>query len=354
MRFALALGLAAAIAAVVAASARSTSHAVPRGFRPETAAAVGTRDYWVLGEYRCGSSWCNALVRSMDAGGHFARVDLPPLPSQGNVPSLAFASARVGYLVGRGGRLYVTHDGGSSWLLSAPAGVRNVAVGGGDVYVIAGRNRYERSPIARRSWHAVSLPVRFRFLVSLAARGRSVWLLGSTRHIRAGDVDLRSADHGATFTRSHAPCIPELAGKLVPAGDGVVWAVCPTGMMAGLSVSTNGGRTFPAVRSFHDPGGVRLPALTNGAGIFPSSTRAAVLYRGASGPLFRTTDLGRRWTLVRRTGRFEQLYWLNFATSRVGAGLFATRSHANRASFWRTTDGGTTWHSVPIGSEAAR
>jgi hypothetical protein len=283
MRFALALGLAAAIAAVVAASARSTSHAVPRGFRPETAAAVGTRDYWVLGEYRCGSSWCNALVRSMDAGGHFARVDLPPLPSQGNVPSLAFASARVGYLVGRGGRLYVTHDGGSSWLLSAPAGVRNVAVGGGDVYVIAGRNRYERSPIARRSWHAVSLPVRFRFLVSLAARGRSVWLLGSTRHIRAGDVDLRSADHGATFTRSHAPCIPELAGKLVPAGDGVVWAVCPTGMMAGLSVSTNGGRTFPAVRSFHDPGGVRLPALTNGAGIFPSSMRAAVLYRGASG-----------------------------------------------------------------------
>jgi hypothetical protein len=233
MRFALALGLAAAIAAVVAASARSTSHAVPRGFRPETAAAVGTRDYWVLGEYRCGSSWCNALVRSMDAGGHFARVDLPPLPSQGNVPSLAFASARVGYLVGRGGRLYVTHDGGSSWLLSAPAGVRNVAVGGGDVYVIAGRNRYERSPIARRSWHAVSLPVRFRFLVSLAARGRSVWLLGSTRHIRAGDVDLRSADHGATFTRSHAPCIPELAGKLVPAEDGVVWAVCPTGMMGG-------------------------------------------------------------------------------------------------------------------------
>jgi len=348
MRFALALGLVAALAAAEVASGRSSSHVVPRGFRPETAAAVGTRDYWVLGEYRCGSSWCNALVRSTDAGGHFVRVDLPPLPSQGNVPSLTFANARVGYLVGRGGRLYDTRDGGTSWRPSGPAGVSKVAVGGGDVYFIVGRKRFERFPIARSSWHAVSLPVRFRFLVSLATRGRGVWLLGSTRHIRAGDVALRSANHGATFKRSHAPCIPGLAGKLVPAGDGVVWAVCPSGMMAGLSVSTNGGRTFPAFRSFHDPGGVHLPALTNGAGIYPSSTHAAVLYRGASGPLFRTADLGRRWTLVRRTGRFEQLFWLNFATSRVGAGIFATRSHVNQASFWRTTDGGASWHPMPI------
>ena len=88
--------------------------------------------------------------------------------------------------------------------------------------------------------------------------------------------------------------------------------------------------------------------LTNGAGIYPSSAHAAVLYRGASGPLFRTADLGRRWTLVRRTGRFEQLFWLNFATSRVGAGLFVTRAHPEQAAFWRTTDGGATWHSVPI------
>jgi photosystem II stability/assembly factor-like uncharacterized protein len=328
MRFALALGLVAALAAAAAAPAGSSTHAVPRGFRPETAAAVGTRDYWVLGDYRCGQAYCNVLVRSADAGEHFVRVDLPPLPSQGNIPSLTFASARVGYLVGRGGRLYITHDGGSSWRASGPTHVTDVALGGGDAYILLRRkNRLERSPIARSSWHAVPLPVRSRFL-----------------------VPLRSADHGATFKRSPAPCIPGLAGKLVPAGDGVVWAVCPTGMMAALSVSTNGGRTFPAFRSFHDPGGIRLPALTNGAGIYPSSAHAAVLYRGASGPLFRTTNLGRRWTLVRRTGRFEQLLWLNFATSQVGAGLFATRSHGNQASFWRTTDGGATWHSVPIRS----
>jgi hypothetical protein len=87
-------------------------------------------------------------------------------------------------------------------------------------------------------------------------RGKSVWFLGSTRHIRAGDITLRSTDHGNTFKRGYGPCIPELAGQLVPAGGGVVWVVCPSGMMAGLSLSTNGGRTFPRFRSFHDPGGI--------------------------------------------------------------------------------------------------
>jgi hypothetical protein len=347
MRFAVVAGLAAALAVGVAAAAGKSSHGVPRGFHPETATAVGTRDYWVLGNYKCRGTWCRALVRSMDAGKHFVRVGLPPdLSSQGNVPSLTFTSARVGYLAA-GGRLYVTHDGGTGWHPAGLAHVREVATGGGDVYAL-GRDEFERASIAKSSWHAVSLPVHYRFLVSVAARGRRVWLLGSTRHTRVGDVSLRSANRGAAFKKSHAPCIPGLAGMFVPAGSGVVWAVCPTGMMAGLSVSTNDGRTFPAFRSFHDPGGVRVPALTNGAAISPSSARAAVLYRGASGPLFRTADLGRSWTLVRRTARFEELFWLHFASSRVGAALFTTRSHPNRASLWRTTDAGRTWRSVPI------
>jgi hypothetical protein len=347
MRFALALALAGAVAAAATAAHGGAARGVPHGFRPETAAGVGTRDFWVLGDYRCGSTWCLALVRSTDGGKHFARIAVPPFPSQGNVPKLEFANARVGYALD-GGRLYATQDGGTSWRRWGPTGVMDVAVGGGDVYVLVRRSHFERSPISKSSWHAVTLPVRFRFLVSLAARGRRVWLLGSTRHIRAGDVTLRSADHGTTFAKSHGPCVPGLAGSLLPAGRGVVWAVCPTGMMAALSLSTNEGRAFPRFRSFHDRGGVRLPALTNGAEIFPSSARAAVLYRGVQGPLLRTTDMGRRWARVPRTAGIGQLFWLGFATSRVGAAIFTVRSHPQQTSFRRTTDGGATWHPVPI------
>jgi photosystem II stability/assembly factor-like uncharacterized protein len=348
MRFAVVLALAVAVAVAATAYGRGAVPAVPSGFHPETAAAFGTRNVWILGWYRCKTSKpCLALIRSTDAGRRFVRVATPPLSTL-NTPTLEFASARVGYSFEVGSRLYVTHDGGGSWRPRSPTGVSDLAVGGGDLYAIFSRNHFGRSAVSTSSWHAVMLPVKVRFLVSLAARGRRVWLLGSTRHIRAGDVTLRSADRGATFEKSHGPCVPELGGRLVPAGGAVVWAVCPTGMMAGLGLATNGGRTFPAVRSFREAGGVRFPALTNGAELFPSSAHAAVLYRGASGPLFRTTNMGKSWARVRDTARFEQLYWLDFATSRVGAALCTTRSHQNRASLWRTTDGGATWHSVPV------
>jgi len=349
MRFAVVLALAAALAVAATAYGHGAAPGVPRGFHPETAGAVGTRDVWILGWYRCkaGKPGCSALVRSTDGGRHFTRVAMPPL-SNLNTPTLEFTSARVGYAAEAGSRLFVTHDGGSSWAPRSPAGLSEFAVGGGDVYAVFSPNRFERSPVSEHSWHTVTLPVKFRFLVSLAAQGRHVWLLGSTRHIRAGDMIVRSTDRGTTLEKGLGPCVPELGGRLVPAGGEVVWAVCPTGMMAGLSLSTNGGRTFPLLRSFHDPGGSHLPGLTNGAAIFPSSKRDAILYGGAQGPLVRTTDLGRRWAGVPQSARVGQVFWLHFATSRVGAALFSTRSHPNQARFWRTTDGGLTWHSMAI------
>src|SRR6059058_1814009 len=136
MRFALALVLAGVVAVVAtAAYGHGSARGVPHGFRPETAAAVGTRDLWVLGDYRCGSSWCLALVRSTDGGRHFVRVAVPPFPSQVAVPRVEFANARVGYSI-VGGRLYVTRDGGTSWRRGGLGHVMDIAVAGGHVYAL--------------------------------------------------------------------------------------------------------------------------------------------------------------------------------------------------------------------------
>ena len=54
MRIALPLVLAGAVAVAAAtAHAEGAGRGIPTGFRPETAAAVGTRNYWVIGEYKC-------------------------------------------------------------------------------------------------------------------------------------------------------------------------------------------------------------------------------------------------------------------------------------------------------------
>lgn len=336
MRFALAVALAGAVAVVATAAYGRGTAGVPSGFQPETAAAVGTRDLWVLGE--------GTLLRSTDGGRHFGRVGLPPLPSQGTVPTVEFANARDGFAyVEDESPLYVTHDGGKTWHRAGPA--RNVAAfasGGGYAYLAAG-DVLERSPVDRSAWRKLTAFV-WRLRASLATRGSDVWLLGPPRHRPDFDTVALSSDRGRTFTSRQGPCLNELGGSLVPTAGAVVWAVCPSGTMAGLSLSTNGGRSF-GIRSFHDPGGVRQPALTNGAQIAAASPSIAVLSRGAGGAFLRTTDAGRHWRAVPRTARIRQVFWLAFTNRRVGAAVVQLR---NRTVLWHTTDGGITWHFVPV------
>src|SRR5690348_6246653 len=136
--------------------------------------------------------------------------------------------------------------------------------------------RLRRRPGARSATRSSS----HGYSVSLAADGSRVWLLGTQRHHRKNDSDeiALSRDRGADFVSRPGPCLEELGGRLAPAGSRVVWAVCPTGMMAKLSLSRNGGRSFPSVLSFHDPVALRQPALTNGAELAPFTSRIAVLY----------------------------------------------------------------------------
>ena len=354
MRIAPALALAGAAAVVAtAAYGHGVAQRVPRGFRADTAAAVGMRNLWVLGHHRCGGTWCNALLRSTDAGRHFRRVALPPFPSQGTIATVKFANARDGFAYAEyGSPLYVTHDGGSSWHRTGPAGdVIAFAVSAGDAYVVTSRRIYERSPVAKEAWRRLRYPAfKHGYTVSLAANGPRVWLLGTQKRRRPNDSDelALSRDRGNEFDTHPGPCLAELGGRLAPANGQVVWAVCPTGMMAELSLSRNGGRSFPSVLSVHDPGGLRQPSLTNGAEISPFTSRVAVLYDGGEGPLLRTTDQGRQWHAVQQPARIYQLDWLDVTTHRYGLAVVQTRSSPDVGALWRTTDDGATWRSVPI------
>jgi hypothetical protein len=94
-----------------------------------------------------------------------------------------FANPRDGFAyVANATSLHVTRDGGESWHREGPA--RNVtafAAADGYAYLLSGNHRFERSRVGRDAWRIL------------------------------------------------APCLAELGGTLVPTGDGLVWAVCPSG-----------------------------------------------------------------------------------------------------------------------------
>jgi photosystem II stability/assembly factor-like uncharacterized protein len=338
-RLFLGLALATAVAAVAAdAGGSETGSMIPTGFRPEAAAAFGPRDIWLLGG--------TTLVRSTDAGRHFTRVRLPRhlWNGSGTVPTIVFADSHDGYAYGTGW-LFSTHDGGRRWHRSLAGDELGFTVGGGYAFAVTRRHGLERSPVARDAWRLV-LSLRTVYPIGLAARGSRVWLIGPPWHPRRNLDTIRlSANRGRTFTKRTGPCYSGLGGGLVPAGGDVVWAVCPSGMMAGLALSTNNGRTF-SIRSFHDPGGVRQPGLTNAAEVAPFTPRIAIL-DGGYGPLLRTIDDGKHWKRVRQPGGIEQLYWMDATTHRVGLVLVQTRTASGSVQLWRTTDAGASWQRVP-------
>jgi photosystem II stability/assembly factor-like uncharacterized protein len=331
------------------------------GFNPLSFTAVSDSDYWLLGSVRCGKRRCNAILRTTDGGRSFARVNVPRLPSVDGAPitpTLRFADVRDGYLFTGGvrGCFYSTHDGGATWHRLALRSVLGFATGSGNAYLVTARcsldrcsaYRFERSPVSTDDWRAQPMPFPLgTSIVDLAAHGLNVWLLGTPRGGENGsgsDRLARSRDGGRTFAVTSGPCLPGLGGDIAPTSARVVWAACPTGMLAGGWRSTDGGATFERLRT---------PTMVNSAALAPASGTTAVLARnGARTPLLRTTDAGATWSAVSAPGTTIFVPWIGFTDARVGAALVQTGWNAaakfERQALWRTADGGAHWSRVSL------
>jgi photosystem II stability/assembly factor-like uncharacterized protein len=321
-----------AAALVVALGAQgSVSRGFPRNFLPSSLAAVSAQDVWLLGVYRCGSAWCNVLLRSEDGGHSFVRVRSPPLPVQGAVPELRFADRRNGYVfVDK--LFYATHDGGTSWRRIQLGDVLSVATGAGNAFVTSSRG-LETSAVSADRWRVH----RFGFGVfDVVALGQNVWVLGTDKlHEKLA----RSNDGGGAFTTGGGPCSPDLGGRLAPASARVVWAVCPTGMLAGVWKSADGGRSF--TRSSPPR------CCVNSALIVAPSEKTAVLAPAPGRGLLRTSDGGATWRpAITPSGRIDLLVSVSFGDARVGYVLL--QLSGNTQALWKTTDAGATWRAVLI------
>jgi photosystem II stability/assembly factor-like uncharacterized protein len=343
------------LAAIAAGCGSSAHHArraepLPASFVPVSLSTLDDDHFLVLGTLPCGAGRCYALERTDDGGTGFTRVEAPAgLPTTSTTPTVRFADRRDGFVWVplSPGSFWSTHDGGTTWHRLRSPDVVAFTTADGQAYAVVARcaqqacsgYRFASGSASAEHWQQSAMPFTPDGpIVDLAASGQDVWLLGTLAGTSAPRYDelARSTDGGRVFAERAGPCTPGLGGSLQPSSARVVWAVCPTGMMAGAWRSTDGGVTFTQLRA---------PALVNSAQLAAASDDSAVLAaNGARRPLYRTTDGGRTWTPA--GPRAADAVWSDVEFSAPGVGTALVTVGSTSAAVWRTTDGGSTWSRI--------
>jgi photosystem II stability/assembly factor-like uncharacterized protein len=340
---------------------------VPSGFDPVSFTAVSDNEFWLLGEAPCTNPVCTSIVRTTDGGAHFVGIPAPTSAldvgtgTAGGIDTLRFADALDGYAydTNPGGAFWDTRDGGAQW--SQPSfmsgrGLLAFGTGAGYAFALVGTCQngscahvvLERSPLSSDDWTPLDVPVPSGVaqVATMTVHGDDVWFSLTPSVAQPNQMLFVSTNSGSSFTTAKSPCLSGLAGSLQATSATVVWAACPTGMMAEAFRSTDGGAHWEQLT----PG-----ELENSAFLAPASDTTALLQPASQGQLLRTDDGGATWHNVSSPVTNGYWSWIGFTDRTTGAAL-AVQSSAPAdwpwpkgplpEQLWRTTDGGTSWASV--------
>jgi hypothetical protein len=311
------------------APAAPAGGAVPAGFGPESFTALSELQWWLLGTAPCSKPPCTSIVRTSDGGRTFVGI---PAPETTQVSQLRFGTQLDAFAYDP--QLWVSHTGS----------VTELATSGGFVYAIVrspnGAGWLERSPVDSDAW--VKLPGAGDALDGLWAEGANVLVEAGSNNGQGPPELVVSHDSGATFASDPGPSgivVCQYEGQPGP----VVWAHCPTGMLSGVWRSTDDGATFNRVGG---TGASSLPELPNSAAFGAATANIAVT---GYNQLYVTTDGGAGWSPVSGPKGITWWTYIGFTDPTHGVALgYVGPQTAADARLYYTTDGGLSYHLVPI------
>jgi hypothetical protein len=339
---------------------------------------VNDQDGWIL-TTRSNCNGCVSLSSTTDGGGHWSALPNPPAEPNNSAdfagsPEVSFTDPLDGILYG-GGKTWVSHDGGRSWIVTAPREVSQVVATGGYVYAVANRGvdsstdsghgdsgdivpTIWRSKAGTTAWSKISVPKVPAGTTtqswSLAAEAGTLVLLRTgdsfypERESRGGLWS--STDDGASWQPRTVPCSvtdEEAAVVTIATGHPKAWLLdCFTGTGVQQEMSSIHHLYGTADGGLHwvrlsDPSSNGFAALLadNGAGHAFLATVS-----GGYDAVLGSTDGAARWhqsVTSSPSGGYQGWADLQFTSSSVGFVL--EENPSTDGILYRTTDGGVSW-----------
>ena len=311
---------------------------VPADFSPVSVTAASTSRWWVLGNG-------GRIASTADGGQTFTLVGAAPTGLPADTRELRFAKDRAnGWAVAPSAlastaSLWRTADGGQTWRSVKTAGaVAAIELGGGEAYALQRSigndwTLWQAAADGSTGWGVVSrLGVMSRQPLLAVQGGRAIVAATDAGKVRTWVIG------GGTSTPIGSPCDPSLGATDLSATGQGVWISCAQGMGDGLWRMTDG-RTWATVQ---DPGLVSRRTV----GAIDDSRAVVGLQNGqiyvldAGGPST-TAALPES---VTASGDFQWNY-LAFTNATAGFALGFDRV-ARTSVLLRTTDGGQHWSKV--------
>ena len=123
----------------------------------------------------------------------------------------------------------------------------------------------------------------------MTVHGSDLWFSLTTSASQANQLLVAGTGVGGALRTYQSPCFAGLGGSIEASSADVLWAMCPTGMMAEAFRSTDGGSQWKALSAGE---------LENSALLAPASDTTAVIQPAEQGELLRTDDGGATWQPV--------------------------------------------------------
>jgi hypothetical protein len=355
----------------VAASSEAVFASTPPTpvFNPVSVSAISVNDYWVLGYTQTGVTSSTTVMKTTNAGKTFTTVGSPAAiiatfsrgPRGSNtkmISDIRFGDANNGWAYGD--NLFATTDGGTSWseVTGMPDAVVDLVASNGVAWALVDLSAGAASSTPSRyalystpygngvqRWARVQLPIDLG-----ATQPSIVDQDGTVTVVASGPARSSNLDHalvatkGGAFSDHVGPCSQDLGGDLSNSASGI-WAVCPTGSLAGVAVSSDRGATWTSVPnlpppSFPNPGAGGVGAI---------DSKHAVLSDLATGGLLLVTVGGSPVQITSvQTSVGAGTEFIGFTTPSDGFAIVPRQPTPSQ--LWRTTDGGQIWSVVNLGS----